>query len=171
MSAAMNQLVLCLALVLAGCVATSLPPPPPPTQGGQSSLLQTEVVFFENDVAGMKLHPDGSLEVKSVHTEPGKAPVETWHGGIKLLPDGGVLQDGKKVAQLQPDGTVTSAEGGKVLMKIEGNKLSVEEHWLMIQPNGDIVTSKPSEKKLRVQGASDAAAQRYALLALGILLA
>src|SRR6185312_10036428 len=114
----MKLLSLFAAGALAACGGSAKPAPVEPTPIPAAAPAPTgpwelgELKFYQGDELGMQMHANGHLEVKLVHGDPGKPPVERWQDVGALAADGTITAiDGKKHAEVKPDGSIVGPDG------------------------------------------------------------
>jgi hypothetical protein len=170
--------LLTLAFVLAACGGGHKPAPAEPTPTPAAAPMPTgpwelgELKFYQGDEMGMQLHANGHLEVKLVHGEPGKPPVERWQDVGALTPDGTVTAiDGKKHAEIKPDGSVVTQDGATAPFHLEGETLVVADKKITIDDKGILQGGNDMGKPMRIEGATTPGLKRTALVVLALIMA
>jgi hypothetical protein len=128
-----------------------------------------ELSFYEGNDLGMKLHADGMVEVKGKHSASGQPTTETWQHIAQLTTDGKVLHDGVVGGQLKADGTFEMSNGKPAAFHIEGAALVIGDKKVTIDDKGQLQGGNADAKPMRVDGVTDDASRRTALLMLGLM--
>jgi hypothetical protein len=167
----MKLRALVLALSLAACGGHSPPTKSPtastPTSG--SALAIHDLNFFFKDELDMRLHADGRIEILTTHSEGGKSTEKTWEDLGVLHADGTLTVKDGKTGALQADGSFKGPEG-QSSFKLTGEELVMADKHFTIDAHGALLLDgKPGDLPLRVEGASDPASRRTALLLIGLL--
>jgi hypothetical protein len=139
-----------------------------PTSTAGSVLAISELKFFEGDKLGLHLHPDGRLE--GLETRNG---AEAWHDLAILKADGTITPpNGGTAAHVNADGSFVGPKGEVAPFKLDGATLvSSDGKKISLDAKGNLVLDgKPGEKAFRVEGATDAATQRTALVIMAMLM-
>ncbi|MBV8762832.1 MAG: hypothetical protein JO257_36440 [Deltaproteobacteria bacterium] len=175
----MNKLLnVVAALSLAACGGGHKPAPVEPTPMGSAAAPTPtgpwelgELKFYQGDELGMQLHANGHLEVKLVHGEPGKPPVERWQDVGALTPDGTITAiDGKKHAEIKPDGSIVTQDGSTAPFHLEGETLVVADKKITIDDKGILQGGNDMGKPMRIDGASTPGLKRTALVVLALIM-
>ncbi len=162
---------------LAACGGGHKPAPAEPTPTPAAAPAPTgpwelgELKFYQGDELGMQLHANGHLEVKLVHGEPGKPPEERWQDVGAVSPDGTVTAiDGKKHAEIKPDGSVVTQDGATAPFHLEGETLVVADKKITIDDKGILQGGNDMGKPMRIEGASTPGLKRTALVVLALIM-
>ncbi|HSN25902.1 MAG TPA: hypothetical protein VLT45_06435 [Kofleriaceae bacterium] len=162
---------------LAACGGGHKPAPAEPTATPAAAPAPTgpwelgELKFYQGDELGMQLHANGHLEVKLVHGEPGKPPEERWQDVGAVSPDGTVTAiDGKKHAEIKPDGSVVTQDGGTAPFHLEGETLVVADKKITIDDKGILQGGNDMGKPMRIEGATTPGLKRTALVVLALIM-
>lgn len=173
----MKLLSLVAAGALAACGGSAKPAPVEPTPIPAAAPAPTgpwelgELKFYQGDELGMQLHANGHLEVKLVHGEPGKPPVERWQDVGALAADGTITAiDGKKHAEVKPDGSVVSPDGKAAPFHLEGEALVVGDKKITIDDKGILQGGNDMGKPMRIDGATTPGLKRTALVVLALVM-
>jgi hypothetical protein len=166
-----------LAIAFTACVAACGGKPydasttPAPTTGAvvgpkvaPTGLGITELKFYEGQDLVLEALPDGTVE-----------RIDDDGGKLAMRPVGKVTSDGKlstddQRAQLQADGTVSSADVPD--LKLDGDTLAIGARHVTLDPHGTLlVDGHPIHGNgTRVEGATTPATRRTALLLIAITL-
>lgn len=162
---------------LAACGGGHKPAPAEPTPTPSAAPAPTgpwelgELKFYQGDELGMQLHANGHLEVKLVHGEPGKPPEERWQDVGAVSPDGTVTAiDGKKHAEIKPDGSVVTQDGTTAPFHLEGETLVVSDKKITIDDKGILQGGNDMGKPMRIEGATTPGLKRTALVVLALIM-
>ena len=127
--------------------------------------------FYEGDELGMKLQPDGHLQVKQKSSEAGKPVTEKWLDVASLAADGTLTTEGGKVnGALHADGSFVTADGKTLPFKLEGDTLIAKDQHITVDAKGMLQGGNPMPKPMRVDGASTPGLRRTALLVLALIM-
>ncbi|MDB4957485.1 MAG: hypothetical protein JWO36_5054 [Myxococcales bacterium] len=149
---------------------TTTPTETTATDPAAKSLLTIgELAFANGDDVGVKLHPDGNVEGKAMHSQGGKPAVEEWKTFAQLARDGRVMHDGKAAGQLKADGSFVMADGQVAPFKIEGTTLTLGDKRVSIDDKGIIQGTNANAPQMRVTGLTDDGSRRAALLIIGLM--
>ncbi len=174
----MKKLLFLAAALLAACGGGPKPAPAEPTPAPAAAPAAPtgpwelgELKFYQGDELGMQLHANGHLEVKLVHGEPGKPPEERWQDVGAVSPDGTVTAiDGKKHAEIKPDGSVVTQDGATAPFHLEGDTLVVADKKITIDDKGILQGGNDMGKPMRIEGATTPGLKRTALVVLALIL-
>jgi hypothetical protein len=142
-----------------------------PASAAAPVLTLSELAFAEGDDVGIKLHADGVVEAKSMHSEGGKPATASWKTFVTLTSDGKVMHDGKVGGQLKADGSFELPDGSKAPFKIDGTALVAGDKKITIDDKGVVQGTNAGAKQLHVTGLTDDGSRRAALLIMGIMFA
>jgi hypothetical protein len=164
-------------VLLAACGSSSKPapttpttPPPATAPAAGAQLGITELKFYQGDKMMLHLLADGSLQVL---VPDAQNPAGTWKTVGTITADGKITGPDGKSAQVQPDGSVTLSDGKAPDFKLEGDALVIDGKRVTLDPTGVVqVDGQPISKdtSVRIEGATDAATRRTALLLIGLTL-
>jgi hypothetical protein len=127
-----------------------------------------ELKFYEGDEVGMKVHADGTIEIKNKSWKQGEPAKEEWQQLGTLTSDGKLTHDGQVVGQLDADGSFKGADGQVAPFKLDGETLVAGDKKISIGDKGEFQGINEGFA-LRVDGATDASTKRTALLLLGLI--
>ena len=150
-----------------GKASTTSTTPTTAPSGGMLGIA--ELKFYEGDEVGMKLHADGSIEIKNKSWKQGEPMKEEWKQLGSLSSDGKLSHDGQVVGQLDADGSFKAASGEAAPFKLDGETLVFGDRHVTIGDHGVFEGTNDSGKPLRVDGATDASTKRTALLLIGLI--
>ncbi len=154
------------ALAFAALTACGGSAPPPASGGSASSASATRVEVGEmtlgDDKKTVKIHADGTIEA------PDGKPMGT------VTAQGEIIVQGKTVATLAADGTVSMGEGAKESATISEDgvltfKTKSETFTASIGADGAVAGTNPSAGKLVIKGADTAGKKRAAMLVLVVV--
>ena len=173
----MKKLLFVAALAACGGGTKPAPAEPTPTTAAAPAAPTGpwelgELKFYQGDELGMQMHANGHLEVKLVHAEPGKATVEKWQDVGALSADGTITAlDGKKHAEVKPDGSIVSQDGQTAPFHLEGETLVVGDKKISIDDKGILQGGNDMGKPMRIEGATTPGLRRTALVVLALIMA
>lgn len=153
-----------LALVTLGACGggASKPATTSNTSGATASRVEVGEMTLGDDKKTVKIHADGTIEA------PDGKPMGT------LTANGEIIVQGKTVATLAADGTVSLGEGAKESATISEEgvltfKTKNETFTATIGADGLVAGTNPSAGKLVVTGADTAGKKRAAMLVLVVV--
>ena len=168
----MTKLMACMFCAVMACgggkASTTSTSPAPAAASSGGLLGLAELKFYEGDEVGMKLHADGSIEIKNKHWKQGEPMKEEWQTLGSLSSDGKLTHDGKVVGQLDADGSFKGPNGELAPFKIDGETLVAGDKKVTIGEQG-YFDGINEGFKLRVDGAKDASTRRTALLLVALI--
>lgn len=174
----MKKLLFVAAALLAACGGGHKPAPVEPAPTPAAAAAPTgpwelgELKFYQGDELGMQMHANGHLEVKLVHGEPGKTPEERWQDVGAVSPDGTITAiDGKKHAEIKPDGSIVTPDGASSPFHLEGETLVVADKKISIDDKGVLQGGNDMGKPMRIEGATTPGLKRTALVVLALIMA
>jgi hypothetical protein len=129
-----------------------------------------ELQFFQGDDLGMKLHQNGHIEVKNMHSEGGKPATESWQDIGSIGADGTLTHDGKTHGMFKADGTFATAEGKTLPFHLDADTLVAGDKKITLDDKGVLQGGNPMPKPMRVEGATTPGLRRTALLVLALML-
>jgi hypothetical protein len=128
-----------------------------------------ELQFFEGDEVGMKLHLNGHLEVKGMHSKDGKTS-EEWQDVGSIGADGTLMHDGKSHGMFKADGTFATNDGKTLPFHLDADTLVAGDKKITLDDKGVLQGGNPMPKPMRVEGATTPGLRRTALLVLALMM-
>jgi hypothetical protein len=169
----MTKLSLCMAVALAACgghkPTTATDTTAKTTDKTTAVVELAELQFFSGDELGMKLHLNGHLEVKNMHSEAGKT-TEAWQDVGSIGADGTLTHDGKTHGMFKADGTFATADGKTLPFKLDADTLVAGDKKITLDDKGVLQGGNPMPKPMRVEGATTPGLRRTALLVLALMM-
>ena len=147
-----------------------------PTEGAATTFELGELTIFEGQNPMVKVHADGSSEIGGMQSTGGAPAQLVWKAGPTFKTDGTVEWQGKSVAKLNADGTITDTEHGKpVPVTVTADKVTADKASITLAADGTMTIDGPNkdvkpEQTPHVAGADTPGKRRLALTLVALLL-